>query len=435
MPIKSLRIAWLGPVPGEAGVSGVATELLYGLAKLGHRIDCFFPSRERELPLRLTQERNLTFVWSSSRWEWNRWYSRARISAFATGLIDRSRMFLGLRREIARRHARAPYDLIYQFSNIETLGVPPSVGRSVPLVIHPETHIAGELRFLIRERRLSFRCEPRYKFAVVAMIMCMRALVQRVTIRRAALLVCISSVFRDHMVRDYGFPFEATLVVPNPMRAERFDYVDRELGQPPIVLVLGRVVLRKGIEDVVAVASALRERKVDARLRVVGGPSLWSDYTKLLEDLPADSAEYVGKVSASQVPGELGRSDILLQASRYEPFALTVAEALAAGVPVVATSEVGAIEGVDGLAAIEVEPGDVEGMVTAIVAMLDRLRTSPTEIRSTARAEAERLFAPSSVCERISAALEQLVESGAVDRETRRAGEITDRAHPLVPTQ
>jgi len=88
---------------------------------------------------------------------------------------------------------------------------------------------------------------------------------------------------------------------------------------------------------------------------------------------------------------------------------LTVAEALAAGVPVVATSEVGAIEGVDRLVVGEVEPGDVEGMATAIEAMLDSVKKSPMEIRSAARAEAERLFAPDLVCEKISVALEQLV--------------------------
>ena len=95
--------------------------------------------------------------------------------------------------------------------------------------------------------------------------------------------------------------------------------------------------------------------------------------------------------------------------------ALTVLEALAAGVPVVATSEVGAIEGVDRSVAAEVQPGDVAGMATAITAMLERLRTSPTETRSLARAEAERRFAPDVVCGQISVALEQLVHGAGAE--------------------
>jgi glycosyltransferase involved in cell wall biosynthesis len=311
--------------------------------------------------------------------------------------------------------------LIYQFSSIETPGVPASVARLVPLVIHPETHMAGELRWLISERRLALRCHPPFVFALVATLMRFRAFVQRRAIRRASLLVCISSVFRDHIVHDYGFPPERTVVVPNPVRIDRFAVTARPIGEPPVVLVLGRVAVRKGIEDVVAVARALLERNVDVRVRVVGGPSLWSDYTKLLEDLPSENAEYAGPVSADEVPGLLRESDVLLQASKYEPFGLTVGEALAAGVPVVATTEVGAGEGVDSSVLAAVPPGDVDGMAAAIVQMLERVRGAPEELRSTARSEAERLFAPEVVCEQISDALERIVEGAPRARPDARA--------------
>jgi glycosyltransferase involved in cell wall biosynthesis len=410
MPPKSLRIAWLGPVPGgDASAAGVNAELLHGLAALGHRIDCFFPSAGYPLPSHLAQDENLEFIWGTSNWRWNRWYSRTKVAAFATGLMSRGLSSVRLRREIARRHAQIPYDLVFQTSSIESLAVPPSVTRTVPLAIRPDTHMSGELRWLMAERHLSFRNQPRYIFFVVAGIISFRALIQRISIRRAQLLVCISGRFRDHLTRDYGFPIEATVVVPNPVRLDRFTQVVRQATEPPTVLVLGRISARKGIEDVVAVARLLLERGVEIKLRVVGGPSLWSDYTKLLEDLPPENSEYVGSVSSSEVPDELSKSTILLQASKYEPFALTVAEALAAGVLVVATSEVGAIEGVDGSVAYEVCPGDVEGIATAITTMLARTEASPRELQSKARAEAERLFAPDVVCRQLSDALERLV--------------------------
>jgi glycosyltransferase involved in cell wall biosynthesis len=411
-PTRSLRIAWLGAAPGDGGgVPGVATELLHGLTALGHRIDCFIPAAAYRPPAELADNERLTFVGGTGDWKWDRWYSRTRVGAFASGLVARGLASLRLRREIAARHARAPYDVLYQFSNIESLAVPPRVAREVPLVIHPETHVAGELRWMIAERRLALRCQPRRTFAFVAAIMGLRALAQRVRIRRADLLVCISGVFRDHLVRDYRFPRDATVVVPNPVRIERFAAADRGLGTPPTVLVLGRVAVRKGIDDVVAVARTLLEREVDARIRVVGGPSLWSDYTPLLEELPNENAEYAGGVPPTEIPAELARADVLLQASRYEPFALTVAEALAAGLPVVASSEVGAIEGVSRTVVAEVAPGDVEGMATAIATLLRRLQANPSEMRSLARAEASRLFASSVVCEQISHALERLAHA------------------------
>jgi glycosyltransferase involved in cell wall biosynthesis len=413
MGTRPLRIAWLGAVPGRTesgGVPGVATELLHGLAALGHQIDCFFPGTGRELPERLAQDERLCFIWGTSKWRWHGWYNKTRIAVSVTWLFALALSSLRLRRAVARRHRAQPYDLIYQFSSIEGLAVPARLRRTVPLVVHPETHSAGELRFLIAERRLSARCQPRYAYAIALATMAMRTLVQRRRIRRARLLVCISSVFRDHLTRDYRFPRQRTVVIPNPVRLARFSNLQRRPEEPPTVLVLGRVAARKGIEDVVKLAWTLREREVHVRLRVVGGPGQWSDYTKLLEQLPAESAEYVGHIAPSRVPDELARSDLLLQASKYEPFGLTVAEALAAGVPVVATSEVGAIEEVDRSVASEVPPGDVAAMASAVRDMLARLRSSPEEVSATARAEAERLFAPATVCARISAALGELLQ-------------------------
>ena len=410
MPGRSLHIAWLGPAPGEGGgVAGVAGDLLHGLAARGHRIDSFFPSSGQNLPERLTGEENLTFTWGTSEWQWDRWYSRTRIAAFVSGMVARGVSSVRLRGQIMRRHRQDPFDVVYQFSSIESFALPSALRRTVPLVIHPETHAAGELRALIAERKLGLRCHSRHRYAAVVAIMLMRALVQRLTIRRARLLVCISSVFRDHIVRDYGFPLADTAVVPNPVRLDRFTARSRPIGEPPTVLVLGRIAVRKGIEDAVAVARALLELDPEVRFRIVGGPSLWSDYTPLLEDLPAENSEYAGRVEPSQIAEELTGSDLLLQASRYELFALTVAEALAAGVPVVGTSEVGAIEGVDRSVAAEVAPGQVDAMAQAILEMLDRLRADPAEVRSLARAEAERLFAPDVVCEQISAALQRLL--------------------------
>jgi glycosyltransferase involved in cell wall biosynthesis len=426
MAAKSLRIAWIGAGPGpheSGGVPGVATDLLLGLTRLGHRVDCYLPGTSRSLPDRIAQADRLTFVWGTGNWRWDRWYNRAKIGTFLTGLLNRAVGSLRLRRGLAERHALEPYDLIYQFSSIEALAMPASLRRSVPLVIHPETHIAGELRFQLAEWRLSIRCQPAYVLALTVAIMRLRVLVQRRRVRGAWLLICISRVFRDHLVRDFRYPLERTVVIPNPVRLERFSEssVERAIGKPARILVLGRISARKGIDDVIALAERLRASGVEARLRVVGGPSLWSDYTPLLDDLPPENSEYAGRIAPAEIPAELEATDVLVQASKYEPFGLTVGEALAAGVPVVATSEVGAIEGVDRRVVAEVAPGDVDGLAAATVETIGRLEAATSELRGLARSEAERLFAPPVVASQVSLALERLVES------TRTLGERPDR--------
>jgi len=52
-----------------------------------------------------------------------------------------------------------------------------------------------------------------------------------------------------------------------------------------------------------------------------------------------------------------------------------------------------------------VRPGDVEDMLAATEALIERLAESAGEVRRAARAEAERLFAPEIGCEQVAAAL------------------------------
>lgn len=386
---------------------------MLGLAELGHQIDCYLSGREREIPDRVAKANGVTFHWGTGDWRWNRWYNRTALGSFVSGLVTRGLGSVRLRRSLRRGHARHRYDVIFQFNSIEALAMPRSLRHSVPLVIDPGTHVQGELRHLLAERSLALRCQPAHVFALTVAVMWLRVLVQRRLIRAARLLVCISTVFRDHLVRDYRFPLENTVVIPNPVRLERFAAADltRAVGEPPTVLVLGRISARKGIEDVIAMARSLHDRGIDARVRVVGGPTLWSDYTKLLADLPAENSEFVGRIAPGEIPAELARADVLVQPSKYEPFGLTVGEALAAGVPVVASSEVGAIEHVDRAVVAEVACGDVEGLSSAVAELLERLAQDAPGLRSKARAEAERLFAPDVVCRQVSDALLALVDS------------------------
>jgi glycosyltransferase involved in cell wall biosynthesis len=386
---------------------------MIGLAELGHQIDCYLSGREREIPDRVAKANGVTFHWGTGDWHWNRWYNRTALGSFVSGLIARGLGSLRVRRSLRRGHALHRYDVIFQFNSIEALAMPRSLRHSVPLVIDPGTHVEGELRHLLAERSLALRCQPAHVFALTVAVMWLRVLVQRRFIRAARLLVCISTVFRDHLVRDYRFPLENTVVIPNPVRLERFATADltRAAGEPPTVLVLGRISARKGIDDVIAMARRLHERGIDARVRVVGGPTLWSDYTKLLADLPPENSEFAGRVPPAEIPAELERADVLVQPSKYEPFGLTVGEALAAGVPVVASSEVGAIEHVDRAVVAEVACGDVEGLTSAVAELLEQLAQDAPGLRSKARAEAERLFATDVVCRQVSDALLALVGS------------------------
>jgi glycosyltransferase involved in cell wall biosynthesis len=101
----------------------------------------------------------------------------------------------------------------------------------------------------------------------------------------------------------------------------------------------------------------------------------------------------------------------LLQLSRYEPFGLTVAESLAAGVPVVVTPCVGASEEVSPAVSFVVpinayEPNHVVLHLHMLAALSAPERSL---LAAQCRAEAERLFRPTVVADQLEAALRELL--------------------------
>ena len=89
--------------------------------------------------------------------------------------------------------------------------------------------------------------------------------------------------------------------------------------------------------------------------------------------------------------------DLLLQLSHYEPFGLTVAEALACGVPVVATTEVGAAQGINPHVAEIVPVGDVAAIVAALRARVGNRDAGRSALPALARAEALRTASAAAV--------------------------------------
>ena len=86
-------------------------------------------------------------------------------------------------------------------------------------------------------------------------------------------------------------------------------------------------------------------------------------------------------------------ADALIQPSKYEPFALTVGEALASGMPVVASDEVGAAEGIDPGCCTVFRSGDLDAFESAVRGLIGRLENgAKPAISQLARSEASGIF-------------------------------------------
>jgi len=144
----------------------------------------------------------------------------------------------------------------------------------------------------------------------------------------------------------------------------------------PRLLVLGRLVERKGQEDAVRALA----RVPDAELVVVGGPPtdrLDGDAeVRRLRAVAgelgvADRLRFTGAVSRDDVPAWIRSADVVLAVPWYEPFGITPLEAMACGRPVVATAVGGLVDSVaEGVTGDLVPPRDPERLGEVLAALL-----------------------------------------------------------------
>ena len=146
--------------------------------------------------------------------------------------------------------------------------------------------------------------------------------------------------------------------------------------RPHRVLTLSRLVERKGVADVI---EALRELP-DAELVIAGGPApaeLGSDpeaqrLTQIaLAAGVADRVTLLGRVDRPAIPALLRAADVVVCAAWYEPFGIVPLEAMAAGVPVVATAVGGQNDTViDRFTGLHVAPHQPRAIAAALAELL-----------------------------------------------------------------
>lgn len=194
-------------------------------------------------------------------------------------------------------------------------------------------------------------------------------------------------------------------VLPAPeVPAEELARMRTDLGLRPEVPVIGSVgrVLdsHKRFSDVIRALSLLRERRRAAQLLIIGdGPDLTMLKALAAELGVADAVIFAG------YQGEARRfyplMDVFALASAHEAFGLVLAEAMLAGVPVVAT-QVGGIPYVldEGAAGVLVPPLAPEALAGALQNLLDN-PDRRRELGEAGRRRAESAFSADRYCREI----------------------------------
>ncbi|SNS88727.1 Glycosyltransferase involved in cell wall bisynthesis [Streptosporangium subroseum] len=126
-----------------------------------------------------------------------------------------------------------------------------------------------------------------------------------------------------------------------------------DLHPGPVLLAIGRPVPRKGVETTIQALSQVP----GATLVVAGGDVTDPEVTRLARVAGrygvADRVRFLGKVDRASVPSLMRSADIVVSVPWYEPFGIVPLEAMACGVPVVASAVGGHLDtvvpGVTGL--------------------------------------------------------------------------------------
>jgi glycosyltransferase involved in cell wall biosynthesis len=220
------------------------------------------------------------------------------------------------------------------------------------------------------------------------------------------LIFVVSAEDYQMAIRERIAPARKLIHIPNGANPEIFDRArykggaaafrhERGIGEAPIVGYVGRIVLEKGVVEFVRAAAQVRSAVPAATFVMVGAPlpsdrdDCWDEVLRLRDELGLGSS-LVLTGYRRDVPHLLAAFDLFALPSYREGMPYALLEAMATGLPVVATDIRGCREEVvDGLTGFLVPPRNADALAGAIVKIL----SSPDLATRMGKAARDRILA------------------------------------------
>jgi len=204
--------------------------------------------------------------------------------------------------------------------------------------------------------------------------------------RNAGAVVACSDGLRELALQtDSDVPIN---VIPDGVDLARFSPVPRTV-QPACVqiLTIGRLIPRKGFQSLIqALPQLIAHATADFEIELVGDGPLRETLVALAEELQVShKIRFTGSVSYSELPQKYREADIFALCSLAEGMPLVVLEAMATGLPIVASK----VQGAEDLVRMGVNgylfpPGDVDALAKSLIWLIngpeDRFRMGESSI-------------------------------------------------------
>ena len=197
-------------------------------------------------------------------------------------------------------------------------------------------------------------------------------------------IVGVSQDIAQQCLRE-GLPSGRVRTIWNGIDVTRFAYVGSSVGGPAVLVA--RLVPEKDLPTLLQAVALLVRREPAFRLQVAGDGPCMQETRQTIQRLKLnDHVQLLGE--CRDVPSVLRQASLFVLPSRTEGISLTLLEAMACGLPVVATRAGGNAEVVqDGRTGLLVPVGDAEQLAGAI----QRLWRNPDESRRFGEAGRERV--------------------------------------------
>jgi glycosyltransferase involved in cell wall biosynthesis len=188
-------------------------------------------------------------------------------------------------------------------------------------------------------------------------------------------VIAVSQAVAESVRRSGVFESSKVTVVHNGIDTDRFDQA-KARDATVLIGTVGHLAPIKGFDTFLRAAKLVSPRRPDVRFVIIGeDKSPQMEHRRSLEDLITELglSEIVNMPGwQDDMPAVLSSLKLFVSAARSEPFGLAIVEAMAAGLPIVATSSEGALEIIeDGITGKLVPTGDAESLAQAINALLD----------------------------------------------------------------